>query len=76
MKAETSTKTIEMFSTLYRMTVYHDSGIMQVEKQVELGRWKAFFKQTGYEWKTIYFGQVSPLQEFANFYYKVIKNEK
>lgn len=73
MKAEQSGKIFEHFAgDKYKVTVYHGSNVMEIEELVELSWWKKIFSTQERVWKRMYFGHVTPLEEFTKFYHEVV----
>ena len=51
----------------YRITVYHGSDIILIEKEVRLSWLCRFIKGREYEWRRVYLGHVFLLQDCLHF---------
>jgi hypothetical protein len=69
MKIQQTQKIFEQFAgDKYKVTVYHGSWVMEVQELVKIHWFKRIFSTQDYEWKRIYFGHVTPLEEFTKFF--------
>ena len=67
--------TVRVFKHListYRITVYHGSDIILIEKEVRLSWLCRFIKGREYEGRRVYLGHVFLLQDCLHFYYDII----
>lgn len=73
MKDQTTSKTVEFFSRLYRFTYHHGSMLLEIEvmqyKQNWLGKQRA-------EWKRVYFGHDIPITEAVKFFNEAKTNNR
>jgi hypothetical protein len=74
MKPEQSGRVFDHLDSRYKITVYHGSNVIEIEEQIKLSWWKSLWRidGQGYIWKRIYFGHITPLEEFTKFYLEVV----
>jgi len=75
MKTQETQRTFEQFAgDRYKVTIYHGSNVMEIEELIRLSWWKSLWRSDGQEyiWKRIYFGHITPLEEFVSFYHEVL----